>query len=92
MPVLDVLRVLSEFALVVLVPLLIWNARTMMDFRDGLRDVRHELLGVDGTNGLKSRIAELGRRSHEHGTTLTTHSFQLAEVRHQVTELRDGRP
>lgn len=92
MTALDVLRLLSEFALVVLIPLLIWNARLMVDFRDSVKDVRGELkelrivlFGLNGDNGLNSEVKSLRVSRHSADTLLTTHAFRLDELEHKLT-------
>ena len=34
----------------------LWLLRSVMGLRDDVRDLKREVIGVDGTNGLKSRV------------------------------------
>lgn len=84
----NALRLLSEFALVALVPLLIWNARLMVDFRDGLRELRQATFGIDGSNGLNSEVKALRHACTRTEAVLAEHTFRLEEQSLTVAALK----
>lgn len=87
----DFLRALSEIVLVVLLPLLLWNARMMVgfakslqtavaDFRLAHESLRHALYGAQGDNGLTSEVRRLRAAQHDAGNVLIKHGYQLDSV------------
>lgn len=57
-------RVLEIGLTVVVIPLIIWNIKTLME-------VRTTLFGVGGQNGLRSQVRDLEAASSDHDRRLT---------------------
>lgn len=43
----------------------LWVLRAILGLRDDVRDVKRDVSGVDGTNGLKSTVRSMGARLEE---------------------------
>lgn len=63
----DWLRYLSEMAVVVIAPLLLWNAQILLSLSRKLQKHDQTLYGEDGNNGLKGTVRELvdSRADHQ---------------------------
>jgi len=88
----DVVRLLSEFALVVFIPMLLWNARLMVDLRDGQRELKQALFGVKGDNGINSEVKALRESCLTVSARVGEHEYKLEAVTHRLASLEGPRP
>ncbi len=76
----DLLHLLLEHAdvasLVITIGLVIWAFR----FNKIITELKHLLIGIDGKNGLRSRIEQLEGRVTSHGKEIEGHENKLTAI------------